>query len=145
MNIVYPYYHLFQADSSKLIGLTGSTVKIEKKYLDKNTFVITSEDNEILVGGKKNIDTNAVFRLKNFDTNFFHENDNLLFYGTLMGKRFVLWDVWDKYNNKFLDTNRYITKYKCKTYYEGPFDLSLLERFNNHVYRFKMPMLTYYV
>lgn len=143
--MIYPYYHLFKKDISNMMGLTGSNVKIQKKYNDNLTFVITSENGEIKIGNKKELDTNSIFRLKSFDRDFFHERDNLLFYGSLLEKRFFLWDVWDKYNNKFLDTDKHITKYKCKCYYEGPFNISLLEKFNNHIYRFKMPMLTYYV
>lgn len=136
----YPYYHLTMGNKSNLIGLTGSPVIIQKKYNDNNTFVITSNYGKIYIGTKKKfLDFKIPVR---FDKNYFHERDNLLFYGSILNKTFVLWDVWDKYNMKFLDTDIYITKYKSYVNYRGKFHLSLIDKFNNHIYRFQRPLFT---
>lgn len=145
--MIYPYYKIFKKNRSNLIGLTGSKVKIQKKYLDIQTFCITSNEGQILIGDKKDIDSNSnsQFRINNFDKDFFHERDNLLFYGSILNKKFVLWDVWDKYNNIFLNPDEYITKYKAKEYYFGKFDIELLDKYPNCVYRFQYPLFTCYV
>lgn len=149
MNIIYPYYKLFKADKSKLIGLTNAKVIIQKKYDDDKTFTIFSDNGKIIVGDKKEFDlsSDSIFRLKlsKEKKDFFNAHDNLIFYGSLLDKSFVLWDAYDIYNNQFVNTKIKITKYKAKEYYYGPFNIKLLEKYPDHVYRFINPLLTFYV
>lgn len=147
--IIYPYYKLFKANTSKLIGLTGANVVIQKKYDDKDTIAITSEYGEIIIGSKKFFDDNTISSIRlNLSDNFkkyINERDNLIFYGSILNNKIVLWDAWDKYNNMFVDTFKYITKYKAYEYYSGPFDIGLLEQYNNKIIRFQYPQLTYII
>lgn len=139
----YPYYKLYKKDKCSLAGLVGADVVIQKKYKDEDTFSITSDDGNIYIGNKSELvkGNNLQF---NIDENFFHESDNLIYYGTLLPKSIVLWDAWDKYNKCFVNTTC-ITKYKAKVYYKGKFSLELLEIYNNSIYRFVSPRLTWYV
>lgn len=145
MKLIYPYYKLFKANKSKLIGLCGAFVRVQKKYDDEKTIAITW-DNGLIVGDKKEIySNNSCFRIK-CDEVFFEERSHLVFYGTLLNKKLILWDAWDKYNTRFIDTTDIITKYKAHEYYSGKFDLDILEKYNkDYVYRFRYPLLTYYV
>ena len=140
----YPYYKLFKADISKLIGLTGVDVIIQKKYPDDRTISITSDDGKIFIGNKKEMECNKCLIVK-LDEDFFHRNDNLIFYGSILNKTIVLWDAWDKYNKVFVDSEKHITKYRAKENYRGKFDIKLLDIYKNHIYRFIYPRLTYYV
>jgi hypothetical protein len=139
----YPYYKLYKKDISGLAGLVGANVIVQKKYNDEDTIAITSDEGHIYIGNKKELVANNYLPFA-IDENFFHESDNLIYYGTRLPKSIVLWDAWDKYNKVFVNTEC-ITKYKSKVYYQGKFSLDLLETYNNHVYRFISPRLTYYV
>lgn len=139
----YPYYKLYKKDIKGLAGLVGANVIIQKKYKDEDTFAITSDCGSIYIGNKSEL-VNSNSWPFSIDDDFFHESDNLLYYGTLLKKTIVLWDAWDKYNKCFVNTEC-ITKYKAKVYYRGKFSLDLLETYNNHVYRFESPRLTCYV
>lgn len=147
-NIIYPYYKLFKANLDNLIGLVGANVLIQKKYDDKQTIAITYDSSigKVLIGNKRklNISTVSVSEIT-YDEDFFKYYQNYLYYGTLLNKRIVLWDIYDKINYCFLDTSK-ITKYRAKEYYNGQFSISVYNNFSsNYIYRFKYPLLTYYI
>jgi hypothetical protein len=144
--VVYPYYKLFKANLDNLIGLVGAQVLIQKKYDDSKTVAITYDNiqNKLLIGNKRKLDISLPSEIK-IDEDFFKYYTNWLFYGTILNKRIVLWDVWDKYNCRFLDNSK-IIKYRAKEYYNGTFSLDIYNNYSSdYIYRFKSPLLTYYV
>lgn len=146
-NIIYPYYKLFKVNLDNLMGLVGTNVLIQKKYNDEQTIAITycSSIGKVLIGNKRKLNISPISEIITFDEDFFKYYQNYLYYGTLLNKRIVLWDIYDKYNYCFLDTSK-ITKYKAKEYYNGQFSISIYNNFSsNYIYRFKHPLLTYYV
>lgn len=147
--LIYPYYKLFEADINKLVGLIGSEVVIQKKYPPENTVVITYDSGKILVGNKRLLDIPAgdsQFRIKRFDEDYFIKNENHIYYGSILNRSIVLWDVYDKYNNRFLDSTLHIGKYRAYEYYRGKFTMEIYNRYSdNYIYRFRSPMLTYLV
>lgn len=144
--MVYPYYKLFKANLENLIGLVGAQVLIQKKYDDSKTVAITYDNsqNKLLIGNKRKLDLSLPSEIK-IDEDFFKYYSNWLFYGTILNKRIVLWDLYDKYNSMFLDSSK-ISKYRAKEYYNGTFSLDVYNDYsNNYIYRFRYPLLTYYV
>lgn len=144
--MVYPYYKLFKANLENLIGLVGAQVLIQKKYDDSKTVAITYDNsqNKLLIGNKRKLDLSLPSEIK-IDEDFFKYYSNWLFYGTILNKRIVLWDLYDKYNSMFLDSSK-ISKYRAKEYYNGTFSLDVYnDYYNNYIYRFRYPLLTYYV
>lgn len=145
-DIIYPYYKLFKANIDNLVGLVGAQVLIQKKYDDSKTVVITYDNfqNKLLIGDKRKLDLSLPLEIK-IDEDFFKYYSNWLFYGTILNKRIVLWDLYDKFNNKFLDTVN-IVKYRAKEYYDGSFSIDIYNSYSsNFIYRFRSPLLTYYV
>lgn len=144
--IVYPYYKLFKVNIDNIIGLVGANVIIQKKYDDSKTIAITYDNclDKLLIGDKRKLDFSLPSEIK-IDRDFFKYYSNWLFYGTILNKRIVLWDLYDKYNNKFLNTSK-ISKYRAKEYYNGTFSIDIYNNYSsNFIYRFQSPLLTYYV